>query len=412
MVDNNTLSLKLDYYLGAGSGTTSPNGSTYPCSRAETDCTILYKIRSEAIPLLTAVENADIAEIVEDLIQKGIVFFFDEDNQSVSIKQVENVWAELKDSAASSNHTVSAEVSTNTAEGNVDETADETAGGNDNGTVDNDESAEDATEAENTEDTTSADSTATVVASEEGTPEESGCWDTALIILGSDVIGDGIDTQFIIELLRKRAIEAGKYRVEVFAAEEIDTDTNEAAETEPATESASEDIDEDNNENELVEAVANKVNTLLFIIREIFHIDAFDLQSLASSDDPTVALEQKKTRIEAMQALVDKKLFLVNTHKDVKAEGIMMGDGKRIIVKAGSRVSSDNRLPNQKGQTSSAILREKLIDDGVIVDGTFVSDYEFSSTSAAASVILGQSASGMTAWKDEAGRKLETLLGR
>ena len=66
----------------------------------------------------------------------------------------------------------------------------------------------------------------------------------------------------------------------------------------------------------------------------------------------------------------------------------------------------------QKGQTSSASLRQKLIDDGIIVDCQFISDYEFASTSAAASVILGQSASGMNTWKDENGRKLETLLGR
>ena len=157
-----------------------------------------------------------------------------------------------------------------------------------------------------------------------------------------------------------------------------------------------------------IEAAEIAVN---FIIREIFHQYVFVVPSLLHNDPnaPFAASTEKK---EAMRALANKPLYLVNTHKNVDATGIMQGDGKRIVVKAGSTISTENRLPNQKGQTSSANLRQKLIDDGVIVDDRFVTDYEFNSTSAAASVILGQSASGMNTWKDEAGRKLEMLLGR
>ena len=111
--------------------------------------------------------------------------------------------------------------------------------------------------------------------------------------------------------------------------------------------------------------------------------------------------------------LTGTELYLVNRSKGVSAVGILTSRAaKKILVKTGSAVSADNRLPSQKGQTSSATLRQKLIDDGVIINYTFASDYEFASTSAAASVILGQSASGMNTWKDENGRKLETLLGR
>ena len=160
-----------------------------------------------------------------------------------------------------------------------------------------------------------------------------------------------------------------------------------------------------------IEAAEIAVN---FIIREIFHQYVFVVPSLLHNDPnaPFASSAEKKPHMEAMRALANKPLYLSNPHKNVEATGIMRGDGKRIVVKAGSTISTENRLPNQKGQTSSANLRQKLIDDGVIVDGRFVVDYEFNSTSAAASVILGQSASGMNTWKDEAGRKLESLLGR
>ena len=160
-----------------------------------------------------------------------------------------------------------------------------------------------------------------------------------------------------------------------------------------------------------IEATEIAVN---FIIREIFHQYVFVVPSLLHNDPnaPFAASAEKAEKKEAMRGLANKPLYLLNPHKNVEATGIMRGDGKRIVVKAGSTISGDNRLPNQKGQTSSANLRQKLIDDGIIVDDCFVTDYEFNSTSAAASVILGQSASGMNTWKDESGRKLESLLGR
>ena len=35
-----------------------------------------------------------------------------------------------------------------------------------------------------------------------------GYWDTVLVILGSDVVGDGVETDFIINLLREKIIQA------------------------------------------------------------------------------------------------------------------------------------------------------------------------------------------------------------
>jgi hypothetical protein len=57
--------------------------------------------------------------------------------------------------------------------------------------------------------------------------------------------------------------------------------------------------------------------------------------------------------------------------------------------------------------------RNKLIANGTIVekDGflVFTKDTEFSSPSAAAAVIHGGSANGLTAWRDKDGRSLKQL---
>ncbi len=92
----------------------------------------------------------------------------------------------------------------------------------------------------------------------------------------------------------------------------------------------------------------------------------------------------------------------------MKATGAMTSV-KAILVKASSTISHENNLPNQKGQKPVADIRQKLIDDGVIVDFVFKQDHEFSSTSTAASVILGRSANGMEMWRDENGASLDSF---
>lgn len=46
---------------------------------------------------------------------------------------------------------------------------------------------------------------------------------------------------------------------------------------------------------------------------------------------------------------------------------------------------------------------------GVMADGSFSQDYEFSSPSAASSAILGRSSNGNIDWKTEEGRSLREL---
>jgi predicted type IV restriction endonuclease len=57
--------------------------------------------------------------------------------------------------------------------------------------------------------------------------------------------------------------------------------------------------------------------------------------------------------------------------------------------------------------------RKQLIADGTLIDKdgflVFTKDAEFSSPSAAAAVIHGGSANGLTAWKTEGGKSLKQL---
>ena len=107
------------------------------------------------------------------------------------------------------------------------------------------------------------------------------------------------------------------------------------------------------------------------------------------------------------------RFFIINQAKGVYAMARLLSE-KRILVLAGSRISKEDSLVHQKGQEASERLRQGLIEAGVIdkLERTFITDYEFHSTSSAASVILGQSANGLTTWKDGAGHKLAELLGR
>ena len=54
-------------------------------------------------------------------------------------------------------------------------------------------------------------------------------------------------------------------------------------------------------------------------------------------------------------------------------------------------------------------LRNRLIKDGVIQNGTFIKDYEFSAPSAASAVVLGHNSNGNNDWKTDTGIKLKDL---
>jgi hypothetical protein len=94
--------------------------------------------------------------------------------------------------------------------------------------------------------------------------------------------------------------------------------------------------------------------------------------------------------------------------KGIKATGRQSEDG--FLVLKGSEAVLEER-PSTKKYPHPAILRAQLLADGLLRAGdgklVFAKDYEFSSPSAAASVIHGGHANGLTAWKDSAGISLK-----
>ena len=88
-----------------------------------------------------------------------------------------------------------------------------------------------------------------------------------------------------------------------------------------------------------------------------------------------------------------KKLFYLEM-RGCNATGIA-GMGKQFVVKKGSKISTDT---TPSFQSNYAILRDKLIEKGIIKNGNFVEDYAFKSVSAAASVVGGRSANGRREW--------------
>ena len=96
--------------------------------------------------------------------------------------------------------------------------------------------------------------------------------------------------------------------------------------------------------------------------------------------------------------------------KKVKATGRPTESG--FLVLKGSEAVLEER-PSVKKYPYPSTVRSQLLSEGTLTKGTdrlvFVKDYEFSSPSAAASVIHGGHANGLIAWKDEKGVSLKEL---
>ena len=96
------------------------------------------------------------------------------------------------------------------------------------------------------------------------------------------------------------------------------------------------------------------------------------------------------------------KLFLKGA-RGADAVGSIVTDGFVVFQGSKAAISVTRTFPNNK-------LRDKLITNGVFDNQfMFAKDYIFSSPSAAASVVLGRSANGLTEWKTEKGVTLKYL---
>lgn len=97
--------------------------------------------------------------------------------------------------------------------------------------------------------------------------------------------------------------------------------------------------------------------------------------------------------------------------KGAEARGQRTTDG--FVVFSGSTSVLKDRPSAQRRHPFAVTLRKKLIADGVLVEKngflTFTKDSEFSSPSAAAAVIHGGGANGLTEWKTKDGTTLKEL---
>jgi hypothetical protein len=96
--------------------------------------------------------------------------------------------------------------------------------------------------------------------------------------------------------------------------------------------------------------------------------------------------------------------------KGLQARGYLVPNG--FLVLKGSEAVKTER-PSTAKWPQPSILRAKLLEEGTLSERPdrliFQTDVEFSSPSAAASVISGGSANGLTTWKDSGGRTLKEI---
>jgi hypothetical protein len=109
------------------------------------------------------------------------------------------------------------------------------------------------------------------------------------------------------------------------------------------------------------------------------------------------------------EARAEKRLLFCEI-KGLKATGHLIPNG--FVVLTGSQAVLKERASAHQWPYTLA-TRKKLVADGTLVqDGDhlrFTRDAEFSSPSAAATVIHGGSANGLLAWKDKDGKTLKEL---
>jgi hypothetical protein len=116
------------------------------------------------------------------------------------------------------------------------------------------------------------------------------------------------------------------------------------------------------------------------------------------------------TPIAQISTLSQPRGILFCRLKGAEARGQRTANG--FVVFKGSTAVLEER-PSAESYPYVIAQRKQLIADGTLVakDGflVFTRDGEFSSPSAAAAVIHGGSANGLTAWKTESGKSLKQL---
>jgi len=101
--------------------------------------------------------------------------------------------------------------------------------------------------------------------------------------------------------------------------------------------------------------------------------------------------------------------FHITSVKGAKAIGEVHPEG--FLVAKGSSIASETTKSFEKHNFNR--LRERLISEKVVIaennELRFLSDYIFNSASAAAAIVLGRSANGLTEWRTDNGQDLKSF---
>jgi len=104
----------------------------------------------------------------------------------------------------------------------------------------------------------------------------------------------------------------------------------------------------------------------------------------------------------------DHTKYLYCSGSGASAKGFISSGG--ITVIKGS-VISNHTVPSFETRGKNYFdLRNQLKQEGIIHEGVFQKDYEFSAPSAASAVVLGRNSNGKDDWKSDDGTKLKDLL--
>ena len=141
----------------------------------------------------------------------------------------------------------------------------------------------------------------------------------------------------------------------------------------------------------------------LIIIEELYMRMEMGEISIPEETFDTFLEEIEKIALETLDVTntENKDKFYYIKKKNAFAMGKRVGD-KFLVLKNSTTVKGYS----QKMNGGYLLLIKELRDKEIIKNDKFVKDYLFSSSSAAANVILGRSANGRIEWKDEFGKTL------
>ena len=111
--------------------------------------------------------------------------------------------------------------------------------------------------------------------------------------------------------------------------------------------------------------------------------------------------------LESVPVATETTEYLYCKSGDANGTGFVSAGGFTVIQ--GSKVSGHLANSFKSRSKSYFDLRTKLEMDGIIVNGIFAKNYEFSAPSAASAVILGRSSNGKMDWKTQSGKKLSEI---